>query len=105
MSHPLRPPDWHWVRAASPASATIWGTPEVVSKPVAGLLMRERSAAAAAEAIKRLLDDPPERSETRAYAEGFSWDQTSAGQLALFRSILGLEPETRPKDTRVPEVA
>jgi teichuronic acid biosynthesis glycosyltransferase TuaC len=38
----------------------------------------------------------PAREATRAYAERFSWDETSAGQLALFRRVLAEgEPSTR----------
>jgi hypothetical protein len=35
-----------------------------------------------------VLDNPPERAATRAYAERFGWDETTAGQLALFRRVL-----------------
>jgi teichuronic acid biosynthesis glycosyltransferase TuaC len=38
--------------------------------------------------MTEVLANPPERAATRAYAERFSWDDTTAGQLALFRSIL-----------------
>jgi teichuronic acid biosynthesis glycosyltransferase TuaC len=31
----------------------------------------------------------PDRGATRGYAEGFSWDETTAGQLALFRRVIG----------------
>jgi hypothetical protein len=30
----------------------------------------------------------PDRAATRRYAERFSWDDTTAGQLALFEDIL-----------------
>jgi len=30
----------------------------------------------------------PSRDKTRRYAEGFSWDSTTAGQISLFREIL-----------------
>ena len=32
--------------------------------------------------------DRPDRAATRAYAEPFSWDETTAGQLALFRQVI-----------------
>lgn len=74
----------------TPVVATnIWGTPEVVSVPAAGRLMRERSAAALAAAVLELLADYPAREDTRRHAERFSWDQTTADQLALFRGLLG----------------
>ena len=70
-------------------ASNVWGTPEVVAEPAAGLLVDERTGPAFGAQIARLLADPPPREATRRYAEGFSWDATTAGQLALFREILG----------------
>jgi glycosyltransferase involved in cell wall biosynthesis len=70
----------------TPVVATpVDGTPEVVAAPAAGRLTHDRSAAAVADAIRALLADRPQRADTRAYAEGFSWDDTSRGQLEIFR--------------------
>jgi len=69
-------------------ASNIWGNPEVVSRPEAGVLMNERSAAGVAEGVKRLFAALPERQATRRYAEGFSWDATSEGQLRLFRDVI-----------------
>lgn len=72
----------------TPVVATnIWGTPEVVSSTDAGLLMRERSAAALAEAVLALWAAYPERERVRRHAEGFSWEQTTQNQLRLFSTI------------------
>lgn len=73
----------------TPVVATdVWGSGEVVRAPQAGRLAPERSPECLAKTIERLFAEPPERSATRAYAEGFSWDETSQGQLALFSQIL-----------------
>jgi len=73
----------------TPVIATnIWGTPEVVSSPDAGLLMRERDAASLAEAWRQLMDKLPAREAVRRHAERFSWVETTRGQLDLFRSVL-----------------
>ncbi len=72
-------------------ASNVWGTPEVVADPVAGRLMAERSPAALAEAVTALRAGMPVRADTRAYAEKFSWDDTTAGQLALFREILAAD--------------
>ena len=75
----------------TPAVATpIWGNPEVVGKPEAGILMRERSAPAVAAAVNALFAEGrrPTRESTRAYADDFSWDATTNGQLTLFRAIM-----------------
>lgn len=72
----------------TPVIAThVWGTPEVVAAPAAGVLMRERSADALIEAYHRLFAAYPERAATRCYAERFSWDETTRGQLGLFNSL------------------
>ncbi len=61
---------------------------EVLSAPAAGLLLPERSPEAIAATVKRLLADPPTRQDTRRYAEGFSWDATTRGQIELFEAVL-----------------
>lgn len=69
-------------------ASRVWGTPEVVAAPEAGLLMAERSAAGVADTVRALRAAYPDRAATRRYAERFSWDDTTAGQLALFRRVL-----------------
>lgn len=68
-------------------ASRVWGTPEAVCAPQAGLLLNERTADGIAKGVKTLLTTPPERSETRRYAEQFSWLKTTQGQLALFNKI------------------
>ena len=90
----------------TPVVATrIWGTPEVVASPQAGRLAEERSGPALAQAVRQLLADPPAPASVRAYAEGFSWDETSRAQLALFRKLTagaaaGHEPTSDAAVTR-----
>ncbi|MDP2171349.1 MAG: glycosyltransferase family 4 protein [Rhodocyclaceae bacterium] len=73
----------------TPVVATnVWGTPEVVAAPEAGVLMDERSAGGIVRAVARLREALPARSATRAYAEQFGWQPTTEGQLALFRRVL-----------------
>jgi glycosyltransferase involved in cell wall biosynthesis len=66
-----------------------WGSREAVAAPEAGVVIDEASPAAIAAAVGRLLAAPPDRAATRAYAEQFGWDETTAGQLAVFRRVLG----------------
>ena len=69
----------------TPVVATaIWGTPEVVAQPEAGELVEQRTAAALADGVKRLLARGIDRDQTRAYAEIFSWDETSELQAKVF---------------------
>lgn len=69
-------------------ASNVWGTPEVVALPAAGVLMEERTARGVAQAVERLRAHYPDHAATRAYAEGFSWDDTTRGQIALFRQVL-----------------
>lgn len=70
-------------------ASDVGGIPEVVTAPEAGRLLPERTSAAVAAAVKSLFAAPPDRAATRAYAEKFSWDETTRGQLDLFKEILG----------------
>jgi glycosyltransferase involved in cell wall biosynthesis len=72
----------------TPVAATdVWGTSEVVTRPEAGVLIPKRETDAIAHAIRTILAAPPHRAATRRYAEAYSWEETTAGQLALFKSI------------------
>jgi glycosyltransferase involved in cell wall biosynthesis len=73
----------------TPVAATdVWGTREAVTSPEAGLLIAEREANAIADGITRLFAALPDRSATRRYAELFSWDDTTRGQIDLFSRIV-----------------
>jgi glycosyltransferase involved in cell wall biosynthesis len=66
----------------------VGGTPEIVTSPDAGLLVRERSAAALAGAVRQLFARYPDRGATRRHAERFSWAATTHGQLQLFNRVV-----------------
>jgi glycosyltransferase involved in cell wall biosynthesis len=78
-------------------ASNVWGTPEVVAAPEAGVLMKERTSEGIAEAMARLRANYPDHAATRRYAENFSWDATTEGQLQLFSRIIGTP---RPLATR-----
>ncbi|QNA90818.1 glycosyltransferase family 4 protein [Massilia sp. Dwa41.01b] len=69
-------------------ASRVYGTPEVVAAPEAGVLMRERSYRGVADAVNALRANYPDRGATRRYAERFSWDDTTEGQLRLFDEVL-----------------
>ena len=69
-------------------AANIWGNPEVVRAPEAGLIYQSNTADGIAGAVRQLFAALPDRAATRAYAEPFSWQQTTTGQLALFRQVV-----------------
>ncbi len=70
---------------ASPA----WGCREAVQAPAAGRLLADFSVGAIVAGVRALFAALPDRAATRRYAEGFGWDETTAGQLAIFRRVLG----------------
>jgi teichuronic acid biosynthesis glycosyltransferase TuaC len=74
------------------AASDVWGTPEVVAAPEAGALFKDRTPEAIAATVRKVMAQPEDRAATRRYAEGFSWDDTTRGQLELFRSILATRP-------------
>jgi teichuronic acid biosynthesis glycosyltransferase TuaC len=69
-------------------AANIWGNPEVVRAPEAGVIYEPNTPDGIAAGVRRLFAVLPDRAATRAYAEPFSWDETTAGQLALFRRVI-----------------
>jgi teichuronic acid biosynthesis glycosyltransferase TuaC len=69
-------------------AASIWGNPEVVRAPEAGVIYEPNTPVGLASGVWRLFAALPERGRTRAYAEAFGWDETTAGQLALFRRLI-----------------
>ena len=81
----------------TPVIATpVWGTPEAVTVPAAGVLMRDRSAGALVEAAERLFAAYPDREATRRHAAAFTWERTSREHLELLRAAM---------DRQHPEVA
>ena len=83
----------------TPVVATdVWGTPEVVAAPEAGLLC-SRDAASIGTQVAALLENLPDRATTRAYAEGFSWDETVQGVLQVFESVVAESVTESGSDT------
>ena len=69
-------------------ASSVWGTPEVVASPDAGVLMPSLDADGVLAGVNAIRASPPDRAETRRYAEGFDWRDTTEGQIELFREIL-----------------
>ncbi|HJT44233.1 MAG TPA: glycosyltransferase family 4 protein [Rhizomicrobium sp.] len=68
--------------------SAVWGTPEVIASPDAGLLLEKRDAKSIVTAIAKLRQALPGRVATRRYAEQFDWQSTTDGQLRVFRGLL-----------------
>lgn len=74
----------------TPAVATrVGGVPEIVTCPESGAIADARTPEALARALDDVLSSPPTRAATRAYAEAFSWDATTEGQIKMFQAALG----------------
>jgi glycosyltransferase involved in cell wall biosynthesis len=65
-------------------ASNVWGTPEVVQTPAAGVLMSGLTPHGVADGVRRLRACYPDHAATRAYAERFSWADTTRGQIRLF---------------------
>jgi glycosyltransferase involved in cell wall biosynthesis len=63
------------------------GVTDIIAAPEAGRILRDTAAEGLATTVRDLLADLPARAATRAYAEGFDWQSTTEGQIALFREI------------------
>jgi teichuronic acid biosynthesis glycosyltransferase TuaC len=68
-------------------ASNIPGNPEVVRERTAGIIVEANTPDGIAAAVRRLFAAPPARAATRAYAEQYGWQETTAGQLALFRRL------------------
>lgn len=69
-------------------ASNVWGNPEIVKSPDSGLLMTERTSEGIVKAVRTLFANLPQRTATRRYAEQFSWNETSRGQVAIFTRVL-----------------
>jgi len=69
-------------------ASNIPGNAEVVADSAAGEVVEQNTPTHFAQSIQRVLGSKRSRAETRAYAENFSWDATSQGQLRVFRQVL-----------------
>lgn len=66
-------------------STDVGGSAEVVCQPVAGSLLRARDPAQLADLIDRRWRQGFDRTDVRAFAEGFGWGRTSRAQLQVLR--------------------
>jgi glycosyltransferase involved in cell wall biosynthesis len=68
----------------TPLVATrVWGSPEVIRVPEAGLLVDARTDEAIAQGAARLLADLPDRAATRAFGERYDWAETGRQHRAI----------------------
>ncbi len=68
-------------------AARVGGTPEIVTSPAAGVLFEPRTVEALTSASEELFGAPT-KEDTRHYAEGFGWNETTLGLRTLFRRVV-----------------
>ena len=72
----------------TPVVATnVGGIAEIVGNDDVGILMSTRTADALTACVSELFQNYPSRTSVRQHAEKFSWQETTAAQLSLFRHI------------------
>ncbi|MGA3403269.1 MAG: glycosyltransferase [Acetobacteraceae bacterium] len=69
-------------------ASNIPGNPEVVREAAAGVIVAANTPDGIAAAVRGLFAARPDRAATRTYAEQFGWDETTAGQVAVFRQVI-----------------
>jgi glycosyltransferase involved in cell wall biosynthesis len=80
----------------TPAVASpVWGSGEIIRESSAGALAKERTAAAMRDALVKVLGARPSRDATRAYAAGFSWDETSDALARLFKEVVDADRQAK----------
>jgi teichuronic acid biosynthesis glycosyltransferase TuaC len=75
----------------------IDGMADIVGAPAAGRIVRGVTSARLAATVRELLAALPDRAATRAYAEEFDWQSTTAGQIALFEEVCARHPGSEPR--------
>ena len=68
-------------------ASNIPGNSEVVREAAAGTIVEANTPEGIGTAVRRLFARLPARDATRAYAEKFGWEETTAGQVAVFRKV------------------
>lgn len=72
----------------TPVVATaVGGVPEIVTAPVAGSVVSQRTPEALAAACAAILNAPPDRAAVRRHAERFGWDEPVRRQVQLLESV------------------
>lgn len=69
-------------------ASRIPGNDEVVAERSAGLIVDANTPDGFADGVRALWADAPDRGAVRRYAEGFSWDATSEGQVTVFERAM-----------------
>lgn len=69
-------------------ASSVWGTPEVVRSAAAGVLMPSLCPLGVKQGLEALRKNYPDHRSTRAYAEQFSWADTTQRKIELLRKAV-----------------
>jgi teichuronic acid biosynthesis glycosyltransferase TuaC len=73
----------------TPVVATsVGGVAEIMTDPVAGVLLESSSVEALVAGVRTLLARPPSSRRVREFALRFGWDAATRGQLEIFRRLV-----------------
>jgi teichuronic acid biosynthesis glycosyltransferase TuaC len=76
----------------TPVVATsVGGVPEIMTDPVAGVLLDSAGPPAIVEGVRRLLAGPTDPVRVREFGRRFGWDHATRGQLAIFRKLVAAQ--------------
>jgi glycosyltransferase involved in cell wall biosynthesis len=77
-------------------ASDVGGVREIITKPEAGRIMKDRTPQALADAVLCLRSESPARQSVRAYAKEFGWADTARAQSDLYAGVISAfnsEPE------------
>lgn len=77
-------------------ASDVGGANEIIRAPVAGALVPRRDASTLAQAVQTLRANPPNRAQTRTYAEAFGWAPVAAANKALLTAVAARTPNLIP---------
>jgi teichuronic acid biosynthesis glycosyltransferase TuaC len=69
-------------------ASNVWGTPEVIRSAEAGVLLASNTPEGIVQAVTTLRAHYPNRGATRAYAERFSWTDTTREKVVLYARVM-----------------
>lgn len=70
-------------------ASNVGAVPEIITSPLVGRIMAERTPVALANAIRDLRSQDTDRGKIRIHAEGFGWEETARAQAALYVDVAG----------------
>jgi len=66
----------------------VGGAPDLITNDNAGRVVDGDTGGMLGAAVKELIENPPARADTRAFAAGFDWTGTSEGQKKIFHTAI-----------------